>query len=371
MAKEVAIVEEFKMNLFNMEAQFKAALPKHIKSDKFLQVVVTAVRTKPELLKLDRQSLFNSCMDCAMDGLIPNGVLAALVPFKGRVKYMPMVAGICQKARNSGEILTIDAQVVYEKDNYQVWVDEKGPHFKHVKERGDRGEVLCTYAYALTKDGGVYHEEIDEEGMKAIEKCCNAKISPWKGPFKDEMRRKSVLRRLCKYRLPSSSDMDNLIRRDDDMYELDEPENEPKQEQTKSSSLEKAVSDEQVEDAEIKEEIQPEPEPEPKPEPKEQKKRWQTEGKIDSLTEKKGETKGKKWTKYGCKINGKWYGTFSSTAFGKMVEAKDQGCEVMIIFEEVKRGDKTVNDIVKIETIWPEENTSQEKHEVPNDEIPI
>ena len=112
-----------------------------------------------------------------------------------------------------------------------------------------------TYAYAITKDGGVYHEEIDEIGMTAIEKCCKAKDTPWKGPFKDEMRRKSVVRRLCKYRLPSSTDMEGIIRRDDDLYDLDNSDGGKAEgnEKPVKSSLEKAVGDqgEEVVDAEF------------------------------------------------------------------------------------------------------------------------
>jgi len=372
MGTAIKLIDEFKINIGNMKDQFEAALPKHIKSEKFIQVVVTAVRNNPKLLEGNKQSLFNACMDCAQDGLIPNGVEAALVMFKGRAKYMPMVGGVAKKARNSGEIATIDAIVVYEKDTYEVWTDEKGPHFKHVKFRGDRGKVICTYAYAITKDGGVYHEEIDEIGMKAIEKCCNANQTPWKGPFKDEMRRKSALRRLCKYRLPSSSDMD-IIRRDDDLYDLEEPVKEPTAEEAaQPSSLEKAVTDskEEVSDAEFKEEKK-EPEPakeEPKKEPEGEVKKWQVEGKITALTEKKLT----KTTKYGCKIGDNWYGSFSSTVYGKMIEAKDKNCDVRIVFVTEKVGEREVHNIDSLKTLWPEEVKQEEdKPKVAEADIPI
>ncbi len=366
MGKAITPVEEFKINIGNMEDQFKAVLPKHIKSEKFVNVVVTAIRTNPKLLTYNRQSLFNACMDCAQDGLLPNGSEAALVPFKGNVKYMPMVTGITKKARNSGEIVTIDALVVYENDNYDVWVDEKGPHFKHKKSREDRGNIILTYAYAITKDGGVYHEEIDEKGMDAIQKCCKASDTPWKGPFKDEMRRKSALRRLCKYRLPSSTDMDSVIRRDDDLYDLDTPAKETTRGNDAppaKSSLEKAVGGkeekEEIVDAEYKEEVK---------EPEGKIKKWNVEGKITALVEKQLVEK----TKYGCKIAESWYGSFSSTVYGKMIEAEKQNCDVKIIFQIEKVGERKVNNIVSLDTLWPEEVTQpEEKADVPNDEIAI
>ena len=374
MGTAIKPIDDFKINIGNMEEQFKSALPAHIKSDKFIQVVVTAVRNNSKLLDGNRQALFNACMDCAQDGLLPNGNEAALVVFKGKAKYMPMVTGITKKARNSGEIMTIDSQVVYEKDSYEVWVDEKGPHFKHVKFRGERGKVVATYAYAITKDGGVYHEEIDETGMAAIQKCCNATNSPWKGPFKDEMRRKSALRRLCKYRLPSSTDIDTVIRRDDDMYDLNEAE--PVKTETEKeapSSLEKAVGGKEGEvvDAEFKEEVKvydtdvppnTAPENPMNPEPEGEIQQWQTEGKVIALTEKKSpEGSKKKWTKYGCKMNDQWFGTFSSTVYGQMIEAKEQAADVRISFVKERVGKIIVNNIVKFETIWEEEKTQNEE----------
>jgi recombination protein RecT len=90
-----------------------------------------------------------------------------------------------------------------------------------VKARGERGNPFLTYAFAITKDGGFYFEEIDEKQMGEIEKASRAKMGPWKGPFRDEMKRKSAIRRLAKYRLPSSTDLDDIIRRDDEFFDLD------------------------------------------------------------------------------------------------------------------------------------------------------
>jgi recombination protein RecT len=135
-----------------------------------------------------------------------------------------MVGGICKKVRNSGELATLDSQVVHEKDEYDSWTDEKGPHFKHKKARGERGKPIITYAYATTKDGSFFFEELTEEDIQAIRSASKAKDSgPWAGPFADEMRRKSAVRRLAKYRLPSSTDLDTVIRRDDELFDFSKP----------------------------------------------------------------------------------------------------------------------------------------------------
>lgn len=225
----LAPIDEVRGTLTRMAPQFKAALPAQIPVERFVRVVQTAIATNTDLLAVERTSLYAAAMKCAQDGLLPDGREAAIVKYGNTARYMPMVGGIAKKARNSGELKTLSADVVYDHDTYDHWSDEKGEHFEHRKARGNRGDVVLTYAYALTKDDGFYFEEIDEAQMAAIEKCSKANDGPWKGPFKDEMRKKSAIRRLAKYRLPSSSDspLDAVLRADDDMYDLNQSQSAP------------------------------------------------------------------------------------------------------------------------------------------------
>lgn len=223
--KQLQPIDDIRRNIQLLEPQFKMVLPPHITPERFIRITMTAIQGEPRLVnKATRQSLYAACMQAAQDGLLPDKREGVINVYGDQAKWMPMVGGICKKARNSGEISSIDAQVVYEKDEYDSWIDERGQHFKHVKSRdADRtaGEVRLTYAYAITKDGGFYFEEVDEKQMAAIEGYSKAgNDSPWKGPFRDEMRRKSALRRLAKYRLPSSTDLEEVLHRDDDLYNV-------------------------------------------------------------------------------------------------------------------------------------------------------
>jgi recombination protein RecT len=220
-AKKVVLpIDKVRQDFTKLSAELSSCLPSNVSAEKFIRVTMTAIQGTPKLLDCDRKSLFSSALKCASDGLLPDGREAVLIAQKNNVvRYMPMVAGICKRARNSGEVLTIDAKVVYENDSYDSWTDEKGAHFTHRIARGERGNPILTYAYALTKDGGFFFDEITEADMAEIEKMATANNSPWKGPFRDEMRRKSAIRRLAKYRLPSSSDLDEVIRADDGIFE--------------------------------------------------------------------------------------------------------------------------------------------------------
>src|SRR5215831_21161121 len=113
-----APLTQFRRDLTSMESQFAMALPAHIPVERFTRVVMTAVQNNMKLLRCTRQSLFNACMKAAQDGLLPDGREGAIVPFgddeeggRGRrgapvptASWMPMIAGIRKKARNSGEI---------------------------------------------------------------------------------------------------------------------------------------------------------------------------------------------------------------------------------------------------------------------------
>lgn len=234
--------DEITQSLAKMEPDFKKSLPPQIPSAKFIRVAQTAIRQNPDLAGLNRASLYGAFHKCAADGLIPDGREAAIVTFGQEAVYMPMIQGICKKARNSGEIKSLSAHIVYKNDMYEHWIDEMGEHFKHVPARGDRGDILLAYAFCQTKDEGVFFEEMDLVQLTAVENASKQKGGPWKGPFKAEMMKKSVLRRLLKYRVPSSTDLDDLIRKDDELYDLKNGPKQVKPAEKTSSRLKDIVS---------------------------------------------------------------------------------------------------------------------------------
>lgn len=204
----------------DMATQFHAALPAHIPVERFGRVVMTAIQNNGDLLKCSRKSLFNAAMKAAQDGLLPDGREGAMVPFKGEVTWMPMVGGIRKKVRNSGEIATWDVHAVYEKDAFEFELGDE-PFIKHRPYLGDdRGKLIAVYSVATLKSGEKSRDvmsvgEVDK--IKALSKGSN---TPWNNPtFYAEMAKKTVARRHSKV-LPMSSDLDDLIRRDDELYDL-------------------------------------------------------------------------------------------------------------------------------------------------------
>ena len=208
-----------KKGIDQMDGQFQAGLPAHIPVERFKRVLMTAIQGTPALAGCDRKSLFSSCIKAAQDGLLPDGREGALVPYKGQVQWLPMIAGIRKKVRNSGEIATWDVQAVYENDEFDFELGDD-PYIKHKPALDDPGKIIAVYSIATLKSG---EKSRDVMGIAAVEKIrsiSRAKNGPWSNPiFYPEMAKKTVAHRHSKV-LPMSTDLDDLIRRDDELYNM-------------------------------------------------------------------------------------------------------------------------------------------------------
>lgn len=220
-------VEQFRNDLEIQKPLLEQVLPKHLPVDKFIRAAVIAVTNTPSVLQADRQSLFNSLQRCASDGLVPDGREAALVEFNTKVngdwvkkiQYMPMIDGVLKRARQTGEIATITARVVYHADQFDYWVDEDGEHLMHRPEFGGaRGDMKLVYAMAKLKDGLVIVEPMT---MEDVERVRLSSKNPDRGPWKDwydRMALKSALHRLAR-RLPNSSEIMEMLDQGNFMYD--------------------------------------------------------------------------------------------------------------------------------------------------------
>jgi len=203
--------------------QFQHALPKHMPAERFFRVVLTAVQMNPDLLACNRPTLFNSALRCAQDGLLPDGRDAALVPFKDKVQYLIMYGGILKRFRNSGQFRWIGTGIVRAGDQFDYWVDETGPHFKHVPLFDDTPDkkIICVYAAATTKDGAPFFRplSIGEINKRRNMSRGTRDDAPWK-QWWEEMAQKTAIRVLSRL-LPMSSDLDDLIRQDEELYDFE------------------------------------------------------------------------------------------------------------------------------------------------------
>lgn len=193
--------------------QMALALPKALSADRLTRIVLTECRRTPALLKCAPESFFGAVMQCAALGLEPGSALGHcyLLPFgngkdnQGRPNAQLIIGyrGMIDLARRSGQIVSINAYAVYEKDDftYQLGLH---PDIRHVPSAdADRGHLTHVYAVAQLKDGGVQFEVMSRADIEAIRAQSKAgKSGPWVSHY-DEMAKKTVVRRLFKY-LPVS-----------------------------------------------------------------------------------------------------------------------------------------------------------------------
>jgi recombination protein RecT len=186
-------------------------------------------------MKVERRSFFNACMKAAQDGLLPDGREGAIVEYNDRqrgpiAQWMPMIAGIRKKVRNSGEITDWNAHVVYENDAFEFELGDD-PFIKHKPALDDRGKPIAVYSIAKFKTGEVSREVMsikEVEKVRAVSRAKDNQRGPWV-QWWEEMARKTVARRHSKV-LPMSTDLDDLIRRDDDLYDMEGAREEGRQE---------------------------------------------------------------------------------------------------------------------------------------------
>lgn len=218
---QVAVINEVRSAIERMSPQFKAALPAHVSVDKFVRVTLTAVQTNPQLLEADRRTLFAAATKAAQMGLLPDGREGAIVTFKNQAQWMPMVAGIMKLVRNSGEISTWSVQAVYENDNFDFCLGDE-EHITHKPALANRGKLIAVYSIVTMKDGEKSREVMSVEDVNQIRaRSRSGQSGPWVSDFA-EMAKKTVVRRHSK-RLPLSTDIDGMIKEDDELFMPEQP----------------------------------------------------------------------------------------------------------------------------------------------------
>lgn len=219
----------------SMEGEIKKALPSVITPERFTRMVLSALSVNPKLAECTPKSFLGAMMSAAQLGLEPNTPLgqAYLIPYKNKgvdeVQFQIGYKGLIDLAYRSGEVEVVQAQIVYENDEFDCQYGLE-PKLVHKPADKDRGEAVKVYAVFKTKSGGYGFEVMSmDDCKKHAEKYSQALkygFSPWKTNF-EEMCKKTVLKRVLKY-APMKSDFVRGITQDetikteisDDMYSV-------------------------------------------------------------------------------------------------------------------------------------------------------
>jgi recombination protein RecT len=212
-----------------VQAQLKAALPRHMTAERMARIATTEMRKVPKLGQCNPMSFLGAVIQCAQLGLEPGGALghAYILPFDKREKVNGQwqtvsveaqviigYRGMIDLARRSGQIVSIDARAVYEGDKFEcvLGLDARLNHEPDWQNsnRADPSKLRFVYAVAKLKDGGLQFDVMSRaevEGIRARSKSGNN--GPWVTDFA-AMAIKTVVRRLFKF-LPVSIEMQTAV----------------------------------------------------------------------------------------------------------------------------------------------------------------
>ena len=213
--------------LEKMADKFKEALPKTMDEWKFISVAKLTLNKNPKLVQADRNSLMQTFMKAAQDGLYLDGREAAAVLYGTQGNYLPMVEGVIKLMHNSGLIKTISAEVVYENDCFEYELGSK-PFVKHIPLLvGDRGNRICVYCHVQTANDGDFVEILN---MEEVEKCKQvAKTQAVWSKWYDQMAKKTAIHRIAK-RLPKNDAINSVVRIEEDSMVNVTPDDKPRTE---------------------------------------------------------------------------------------------------------------------------------------------
>lgn len=215
--------EDFKGLLAKNRDAIAAALPKHFTPDRMIRIAATAYSSTPLLQKCTLPSLCSAVLKASEAGLEPSHVTGEcyLVPFSNKGTYEATLIvgykGLMKLARNSGELRSIRAVAVYEKDEFSY---EEGlrPNIIHMPTlEENRGDLIYVYAVAQLKDNDdpqfVVLTRADVEKVRAASKSGKSEYGPWNNWY-EEMAKKTAIKRLCKM-LPMSIEAQTVIHEDE------------------------------------------------------------------------------------------------------------------------------------------------------------
>lgn len=202
------------INSDSMREQFARALPKHLTAERFVRVSITALTRTPKLADCTPASLMKCLLDLSAMGLEPDGRRAHLIPYGTEATLIVDYKGIVELIRRSGDVVSVRAETVCEKD---VFTWENGEVSHSINWREDRGKVQAVYAEALMKSGERQVAVMTSAEVESIRARSRAgKAGPWVTDW-SEMAKKTAVRRLSKM-LPLSSEIMEHVTKDDDQF---------------------------------------------------------------------------------------------------------------------------------------------------------
>ena len=169
-----------------------------------------------------KDSICNALLNMVINGEYPQKH-CYFIMYGNRLEWQERYLGKLMRAKRDTEIEKVNAQVIYEGDEFVYTIDDDGQKqlVKHVPNLAniDNTKILAAYAVVINKDGTRHIEVMTRTQIqKAWEQGAMKGKSGAHTNFTDQMCMKTVIQRACKIALDSTADPGD----DDDTNHYDE-----------------------------------------------------------------------------------------------------------------------------------------------------
>jgi recombination protein RecT len=193
----------------------KAMLPEHMNEARFAALVMACASKDPKVLLCTGESIITAINQAASLGLEINSATGEcyLIPFGKTATLVPGYKGLVKLAIRSREVVSVEARLVYaEEKNFAVHygTDARIEHQPDFEVKREANTVAFAYAVATLPNGGKVFEVMTRGQLDGIRaRSAGKDRGPWITD-REEMYRKTVTRRLCKY-LPMSPELAQAV----------------------------------------------------------------------------------------------------------------------------------------------------------------
>ena len=201
MADKHQIEARVKRRVEVSDAMLKAS---GIPPEYFQRCILNAFVLNPKLADCNERSIDEAIIRCINAGLLPDGKESAIVPFKGKATFIPMVEGKIKLAFKATPGLALRCKLVYKDDEFDY---EEGlyPTLKHIPAMlGSKSsdDIIAVYAVARLPAAASPTFEVMMRGDidRHMGYSPSGKNGPW-GTHYGPMSEKTVISKILK-RLP-------------------------------------------------------------------------------------------------------------------------------------------------------------------------
>lgn len=220
-----AAYQSIEQSIVSRQADIVATLAKGIDPTQFLKVALQAITRTPRLLECTPSSFVLALRDAAEMGLFPSGLLGEgyLVPYRNHgvmeAQFQAGYLGLVKLARQSGEVLDVEARVVRERDFLDIAYGTGGhiihkPYIQGRDGEEDPGKRQGAWFRAVLRNAPDHIGWMSLAEIDAIRRRSKAADSgPWVTDY-EAMARKTVTRAELKW-LPRSAALTRAMENDD------------------------------------------------------------------------------------------------------------------------------------------------------------